>query len=39
MMIYVFDRTENIVVEGENVGYQHFSFFYYVFKRPFPQGC
>ena len=30
MMIFVFDRLENIVEKGENAGYQHFL--------PFPQG-
>ena len=27
VMIFVFDRVENIVVKGENVGYQHFLLF------------
>ena len=27
MMIYVFDRIENIVGKGENAGYQHFLLF------------
>ena len=27
MMIYVFDRVENIVGKGENAGYQHFLLF------------
>ena len=30
---FVFDRDENIEGKGENAGYQHFSFFYNVFKR------
>ena len=32
MMIYVFDRVENIVGEGENAGYQHFLLFPRCFK-------
>ena len=31
-MKFVFDRAENIAEKGENVGYQHFSFFHNVFK-------
>ena len=27
MMIFVFDRVENIVGKGENAGYQHFLLF------------
>ena len=27
MIIYVFDRAENIVEKGENAGYQHFLLF------------
>ena len=27
MMIYVFDRVENIVEKGKNAGYQHFLLF------------
>ena len=35
----VFYSVENIVGNGENAGYQHFSFSNNVFKRPFPQRC
>ena len=27
MMIFIFDRVENIVGKGENAGYQHFLLF------------
>ena len=33
VMISVFDRTENIVGKGENVGYQHFLLFLQGFQR------
>ena len=32
MMILVFDRVENIVVKGENAGYQHFLLFLQCFQ-------
>ena len=33
-MISVFDRFENIVEKGENVGYQHFLLFSHYFPKP-----
>ena len=39
MMIYVFNRPENIVGKGENADYQHFLLFPQSFKGPFPRGC
>ena len=33
MMIYVFDREENIVGKGENAGYQHFFLFPQSFQK------
>ena len=36
MMIYVFDRVENIVGKGENAGYQHFLLFEQCFQKPSP---
>ena len=38
MMIFVFDRVENIVVKGENAGYQHFLLFPLCFQRAFYSG-
>ena len=38
MMIFVFDRVENIVGKGENAGYQHFLLFPQCFQRFFTQG-
>ena len=37
MMISPFDRVENIVEKGENVGYQHFLLFPQCFLRVFPR--
>ena len=36
MIIFVFNRVENIVEKGEKAGYQHI--FHNVFKRLFTQG-
>ena len=33
MRISVFDRTENVVGKGENVGYQHFLLFPQCFEK------
>ena len=33
MMIFVFDRVENIVGRGENAGYQHFLLFPKCFQK------
>ena len=33
MMIFVFDRVENIVGNGENAGYQHFLLFPQCFQK------
>ena len=33
IMIYVFDRVENIVGKGENAGYQHFLLFPQCFQK------
>ena len=38
MMIFVFDRVENIVGEGENAGYQHFLLFPQCFPKAFYSG-
>ena len=38
MMIYVFDRAENIVGKGENAGYQFFLHFPQCFQKAFSQG-
>ena len=38
MMIFVFDRVENIVGKGENAGYQHFLLFPKCFFF-FSKGC
>ena len=38
MMIFVFDRVENTVGKGENVGYQHFLLFPQCFQRAFYPG-
>ena len=38
MMIFVFDRGENIVGKGENAGYQHFLLFPQCFQRAFNPG-
>ena len=38
MMIFVFDRVENIVGKGENAGYQHFLLFPKCFQMSFNQG-
>ena len=37
-IIHVFDRLENIVVEGENAGDQHFLLFPQCFQKPFISG-
>ena len=39
MMIYVFDRPENIVGKGKMLVTSIFYFSHNVFKKPFPQGC
>ena len=39
MIIFVFDRVENNVENGENAGYLHFLLFHKVFKRSLCQGC
>ena len=33
MMIFVFNRVENIVGKGENAGYQHFLLFLQCFQK------
>ena len=38
MMIFVFDRVENIVGKGENAGYQHFLLFPQCFQKAFYSG-
>ena len=38
MMISGFDKVENIVEKGENVGFQHFLLFPKCFQKTFPQG-
>ena len=38
MMIFVFDRVENIVGKGENAGYQHFLLFPTMFSKGFFLG-
>ena len=38
MMIYVFDKVENIVGKGENAGYQHFLLFPQYFQKAFSSG-
>ena len=38
MMISLFDRVENIVGKGENVGYQHFLLFLQCFPKPSSSG-
>ena len=38
MMIYVFDRAENIVGKGENAGHQHFLLFPQCFQKAFSSG-
>ena len=38
MMIYLFDRAENIVGKGENAGYQHFLLFPQFSKGLFLRG-
>ena len=38
MMIFVFDRVENIVGKGENAGYQHFLLLPQCFQRAFYPG-
>ena len=38
MMIFVFDRVENIVGKGENAGYQHFFFFPQCFLKAIHSG-
>ena len=35
---FVFKRIENIVVKGENAGYQHFLLFPTMFSNAFPRG-
>ena len=37
MMIFVFDRVENIVGRGEKAGYQHFLLFPQCFQKFFPR--
>ena len=32
MLLSAFDRTENVMENGENTGYQHFLLSHYVFK-------
>ena len=40
MMIYLFDRVEDIVGKGENAGYQHFLLFPQCFQKDFfSKGC
>ena len=38
IIIFFFDRVENIVGKGENAGYQHFLLYPQCFKSLFPQG-
>ena len=38
MMIFLFDREENIVGKGENVGYHHFLLFPQCFPKPSSLG-
>ena len=38
MMIYPFDRPENIVRKGENAGNQHFLLLPHGFPKPFSSG-
>ena len=38
MMIYFFDRVENIVRKGENADYQHFLLFPQCFQKFFLSG-
>ena len=38
MMIFVFDKAENIVEKGENAGNQHFLLFPQCFQRAFYPG-
>ena len=38
MMIFVFERVENIVGKGENAGYQHFLLFPQCFQEAFYLG-
>ena len=38
MMIFVFDRVENIVGKGENACYQHYLLFPQCFQRAFYPG-
>ena len=38
MMLYVFDREENIVGKGENAGYQHFLLCPECFQKAFSSG-
>ena len=35
MMVFVYEKVENIVGKGENAGYQHFLFFQQGFQRAF----
>ena len=39
MIINVFNRKENILVKGENAGYQHFLLFPKCFQTFLVQGC
>ena len=39
MMIFDFDRVENIVGKGENAGYQHFLLFPQCFHKAFYSGA
>ena len=38
LMIFVFDRVENIVGKGENAGYQHFLLFLQCFQKALSSG-
>ena len=38
MIIFVFDKVENIVGKGENAGYQHFPLYPQCFQRAFYPG-
>ena len=33
MVVFVFDREENVVGKGENAGYQHFLLFQHCFQK------
>ena len=38
LMIFVFDRVENIAGKGENAGYQHFLLFLQCFQKALSSG-